>query len=438
MIVPTPAEAPSFKNVNDEDITFNTKDDPSLFFFKTINEQHVGEISYFRVMTGEITEGIDLVNMTNGSKERLSQLFISTGKNRIKVDKIVAGDIGASIKLKDCKTNHTLCGKNGTNVYPPIAYPLSRYRIAIEAKNTADEEKLTEIVNNVVKEDPSLTVEHSKELKQTILNGQGELHINILKWQIETVGKIDTQFVSPKIPYRETIKKSAKATYKHKKQSGGSGQFGEVYILIEPYFNGMPDQTEFPIRGREEKILPWGGKLIFQNCIVGGAIDTRFMPAILKGIMDKMEVGPLTGCHARDIVVSVYDGKMHPVDSNEISFKIAGMQAFREAFKNADPRILEPVYDIEVIAPEDRTGDVMTDLQSRRAMIEGIEGEGRYQRIKAKVPLAELDRYSTTLSSLTNGRATYSLKFYDYQQVSGDVQSKIIKEYEEQQKEDDK
>jgi elongation factor G len=279
--------------------------------------------------------------------------------------------------------------------------------------------------------DQTLLVNYSKELRQMILQGQGELHLNIVKWKLETIEKIPVEYLTPKIPYRETITKSAKSMFRHKKQSGGAGQFGEVHMMIQPYTEGMADQTEFPIRGRDEVKLDWGGKLIMNNCIVGGAIDARFLPAIMKGLMERIENGPLTGSYARDIVVNIYDGKMHPVDSNEISFKLAARHAFRDAFKNAGPKILEPIYDVEVLVPEDRMGDVMTDLQGRRAVIMGMDAEGNYQKIKARVPLAEMNRYSTALSSITSGRAMYGMKYADYTQVPGDIQDKLLKEYEE-------
>jgi elongation factor G len=406
--------------------------------FKTTIEPHLGEVSFFKVYSGEITEAMDMINPTRGSKERLSQLFVMNGKNREKVEKLLAGDIGATIKLKATFTNNTLNShKNPDDVIEPIAFPEPKFRVAVRAKTQSDDEKLGSVLSEINKMDPTLIVEYSKELKQVLLHGQGELHLNIAKWTIENLEKIGIEFIAPKIPYRETITKPAKSTYRHKKQSGGAGQFGEVYMMIEPYREGMKDQNEFPIRGRDVIELDWGGKLLMHNCIVGGAIDTRFMPAILKGIMEKIEEGPLTGSYARDIVVSIYDGKMHPVDSNEISFRLAGRHAFKEAFKNAGPKILEPIYDVEVIVPEEKMGDVMTDLQGRRAIIMGMDSEGNYQKILAKVPLAEMNRYSTALSSITSGRATYSMKFGEYTQVPGEIQDKLLKAYEDQEKEEE-
>ncbi|MEI7596352.1 MAG: elongation factor G [Bacteroidota bacterium] len=436
--VPSPEQSKLLKLSDGKDIAYNATGNPQLIVFKTSIEQHLGEVSYFKVTNGTITESLDMVNFDTDSKERLSQLFAISGKTRVKVEKLLPGDIGATIKLRDTKTGNTLNGgKAGTEKVEGIVYPESRHRAALRAKNTSDDEKLGGLLRQIHTEDPSLTFENSVELKQIIVSGQGELHLNIAKWIIEKINKIDVEYYSPKIPYRETITKQSKAMYRHKKQSGGAGQFGEVHMLIQPYTPEMKPQTEFAIRGTEEHILPWGGKLIYNNCVVGGAIDARFMPAILKGIMEKIEEGPLTGSYARDIVVNIYDGKMHDVDSNELAFKLAGRQAFREAFKTAGPKILEPICDVEVMVPEERMGDVMTDLQGRRAIIMGMEGEGVYQRIKARVPLAEMNRYSTSLSALTSGRGNYGMKIAEYQQVPSDVQDVLLKAYEAQEAQED-
>jgi elongation factor G len=429
---PAPNEMPAVKTQDGKEIECDASGETSLFVFKTAIEPHLGEMSYFKVYTGEVTESMDMLNGETASKERVSQLMITAGKNREKVTKIVAGDIGSTIKLKNTKTNTTLnAGKNSNIIFENIVFPDPKFRVAVKALNTGDDEKLGGILNEIHKVDQTVLVEYSRELKQLIIQGQGELHLNIVKWQLENQEKIPVEYIAPKIPYRETITKDAKSMYRHKKQSGGSGQFGEVHMMIQPYSEGMADQKEFPIRGREEVQLSWGGKLIMNTCIVGGAIDARFMPAIMKGLMEKMEEGPLTGSYARDIVVNIYDGKMHPVDSNEISFKLAARHAFRDAFKNAGPKIMEPIYDVEVLVPEDKMGDVMTDLQGRRAIIMGMEAEGTYQKIKARVPLAEMNRYSTSLSSITSGRAMYGMKYAEYAQVPGDIQDKLLKEYEE-------
>ena len=414
--------------------------DPAASFvgyvFKTTIEQHLGEMAFIKVAAGEVAEAMDLYNPNSNNKERISQLLVCAGKNRDKIEKAVAGDIVATIKLKGTQTSHTLV-KSGDTIIEPTLYPEPKFRTAVRAKNSSDDEKLGAALNEIKKTDPTFLMEQSKELRQTIISGQGEQQLNLVKWMIEKLSKIDIDYYPPKIPYRETITKSAEASYRHKKQSGGAGQFGEVHMLIEAYYDGMPNQMKYPIRGTETYDLPWGGKLVYNNCIVGGAIDARFMPAILKGIMERIEEGPLTGSYARDIVVNIFDGKMHPVDSNELAFKLAGRQAFREAFKNAGPKILEPIYDVEVFVPSDRMGDVMTDLQGRRGVVMGMESEGEFQIIKAKVPLAEMNKYSTTLSSITSGRASYGMKFSEYQQVPADIQAEIIKKYEEENKEEE-
>jgi len=435
---PSPNEMPATLTTNGKELTCNPEEPTSLLVFKTSIEEHLGEIAFFKVFAGEVTESMDLVNSTTSSKERIPQMLVIAGKKREKVEKVVAGDIAATIKLKNTRTGDTLnTSKNVDDVITPIDFPSPKISMAIKAKNTGDDEKLGARLSEMHKVDQTLEIEYSKELKQIIVKGQGELHLNIAKWHLEQLDKIPIDFFAPKIPYRETITKTAKAMYRHKKQSGGAGQFGEVHMLIEPFTEGMKFQGEFPIRATDEIQLAWGGKLVYNSCIVGGAIDARFLPAILKGIMEKIEEGPLTGSYARDIVVNVYDGKMHPVDSNELAFKLAGRNAFKEAFKNAGPKILEPIYDVEVMVPADRMGDIMTDLQGRRAIIMGMDSEGNYQKIKAKVPLAEMNRYSTALSSLTSGSGTYGLKFADYSQVPPDVQNALLKAYEELEKEDE-
>ena len=432
---PAPDETPAMKATNGNEHKCNAAEPFAGYVFKTTIEQHIGEVAFIKVCDGELVKAADILNTTTNTKERISQLLAFAGKNRIEVEKAVAGDVVATIKMKSSPTGSTLVAK-GDDVIEPTVYPEPKFRTAVRAKNTADEEKMGAALNEIRKTDPTFLMEQSKELKQMIISGQGEQHLNIVKWLVER-SKIEIEYYAPKIPYRETITKSAEAMYRHKKQSGGSGQFGEVHMLIESYYDGMPTQQKYPIRATETYDLPWGGKLIYNNCIVGGAIDARFMPAILKGIMEKMEDGPLTGSYARDIVVNIYDGKMHPVDSNELAFKLAGRNAFKEAFKNAGPKILEPIYDVEVFVPADRMGDVMTDLQGRRGIVMGMDSEGEFQNLRAKVPLAEMNKYSTTLSSITSGRASYSMKFAEYQQVPAEVQSEIIKKYEEENKDEE-
>ncbi len=437
-IAPAPNEVLGLKATNGKNIECNNAAPTSMFIFKTSIEQHVGEMSFFKVAAGEVAESADLINPNTDSKERITQLLVVAGKNREKVEKLCAGDFGACIKLKNTNNQNTLNNpKAGDIMIEATEFPNPKFRTAIKAKNNTDDEKLGALLTDLRKQDPTLIVEYSKELKQIILSGQGEQHLNTAKWYIEKANKVEIEFYPPKIPYRETITKNAEAMYRHKKQSGGSGQFAEVHMLIEPWFEDKPKQTKYPIRGTEEYPLNWGGKLVFNNCIVGGAIDARFMPAILKGIMEKMEEGPLTGSYARDIVVNVYDGKMHPVDSNEMAFKLAGRNAFREAFKNAGPKILEPIYNLETTVPADRMGDCMTDLQGRRGVVMGMDSEGEYQIIRAKVPLAEMNKYSTSLSSITSGRGSYNMSYSDYQQVPADVQNALLKAYEESQQDDE-
>ena len=444
-VVPHPSECNKREDTEGNIVLIDDTKPTSLFVFKTAVEEHIGEINFFKVITGSVEEGMDLINMTTKNKERISQLYVVAGKNRTKISKLVAGDIGATVKLKNTKTSDTLNAVNHNVKYNPVLNPIPRYRTAIRPLNESDDEKLGEALNRMREIDPSILVEYSKELKQIIIQGQGEHHLNILKWHLNNDYKIDIEFVVPKIPYRETITKVAQADYRHKKQSGGSGQFGEVHMIIEPYIKGSEPSSSYHVNGKDLKIslrnvethdLPWGGKLEYINSIVGGAIDTRFLPAILKGIMEKIEEGPLTGSYARDIRVIVYDGKMHPVDSNEISFKLAGRHAFSDAFKNAGPRILEPIYNIEVFVPSDYMGDVMSDLQGRRAIVQGMSSEKGLEKISAKVPLAEMYKYSTALSSLSQGRAMFQMEFSEYEQIPGDVQEKLLKAYEEENKED--
>ena len=425
------------KTVDGKEFKCNIDEATSLYVFKTSMEPHMGEVSYFKVYSGILNEGDDMINSRNGNKERLSQLLIPSGKNKEKISSVNAGDIACAIKLKDTKTEDTLFDAKADKVdFGPIGYPEPTIMVAVKAEESSDDEKMGAILNDMHKTDPTISVEHSRELRQIILKGQGDLHLNTIKWYFDNVHNIKIEFYAPKIPYRETITKSARAYYRHKKQSGGSGQFGEVHMFIQPYTENMKKPTDFPVRGTEDHEMPWGGKLIFNTCVVGGAIDTRFMPAIMKGIMERMEQGPLTGSYARDISVYIYDGKMHPVDSNEISFKLAGRHAFSTAFKNAKPKIMEPIYDLQIRVPEDMMGAAMTDIQGRRAMIMGMEADGHYQIINAKVPLAEMYRYATSLSSITSGRGTFTMTYDEYQQVPTDVQTQLLKEYEEAQEEE--
>lgn len=434
-VVPFVDEMPPVENAAGETVAPDANGPVSLFFFKTAMEPHIGEVQYFKVMSGTVTEGMDLTNANRGGKERLGQLFACAGAQRFKVDKMEAGDIGCAVKLKDVKTGDTLNDKNCDNKFDFIKFPDPKYIRAIKPVAESDNEKMMAAVYRMVQEDPTWVVEQSKELRQTLIKGQGEFHLRTLKWRLENLDKIQVELMPQRIPYRETITKSARADYRHKKQSGGAGQFGEVHMIVEPYTEGMSAPSIYRFGGQEYRITPrstdeinleWGGKLVFINSVVGGAIDTRFMPAILKGVLERMERGPLTGSYARDVRVIVYDGKMHPVDSNEISFMLAARNAFSQAFREAGPKILEPIYDVEILVPADYMGDVMSDLQGRRGLIMGMSSEGAIQRLSAKVPLAELANYSTSLSSITGSRASFTMKFASYELVPTNIQDELI------------
>ncbi len=438
-VVPFVSDMPKAVTVDEKDIALDSNGPLSIFVFKTNVEPHIGDVNYFKVMSGKIKEGDDVVNANRGSKERIAQLFAVSGQTKTKVNELVAGDIGVTVKLKDVHTGNTLNGKDAEFQFKEVDYPAYKFRRGVRAVKESDEEKLAVALTRMHEEDPTWIVEYSKELKQTIVYGQGEFHLRTLKWRIEHIDKIDIVFDEPKIPYRETITKASQADYRHKKQSGGAGQFGEVHMIIEPFVDGVPAQSSYKINGSEIKInvrdkqtvdLDWGGKLEFISSIVGGAIDARFLPAIMKGVMEKMEEGPLTGSYARDVRVIVYDGKMHTVDSNEISFKLAGRNAFSEAFKNAAPKILEPVYDLEVQVTSDCLGDAMSEIQNRRGIIMGMQSEKGNELITAKVPLKELYNFATALSSITGGRSYFKMGFASYELVPSDVQQKLLKEYE--------
>lgn len=444
-VCPFVSDMPDPVNTAGEPVAPKADGPLSIYFFKTSVEPHIGEVSYFKVMSGTLKAGDDLDNVTRGGKERLAQIFTVCGQYRNPIDALQAGDIGAAVKLKDVRTGNTLDSKGIDWQFDFIKYPAPKYVRAIRPLTESDSEKLMGVLTRMHEEDPTWLVEQSKELKQTLVSGQGEFHLRTLKWRIENNDKIPMEFVEPKIPYRETITKAARADYRHKKQSGGSGQFGEVHLIIEPYTEGMPEpdtykfgNQEFKLNVRDKQEIPleWGGKLVVYNCIVGGAIDARFIPAIVKGLMDRMEQGPLTGSYARDVRVMIYDGKMHPVDSNEISFRLAGRNAFSQAFKAANPKILEPVYDVEVLTPGDTMGDVMSDLQGRRAIIMGIESDSGIEKLSAKVPLKEMSSYSTSLSSITGGRSSFTMQFASYELVPSDVQERLLKEYAETNQED--
>lgn len=426
-VAPSPLEAKPERSIDGKEIAYLTNQPAVAFVFKTHIEPNLGKLTFFKVISGEITTASELINSQTGSVERLHQLFIMDGKTRNPVDRLIAGDIGATLKLRDTYTNQTLHARGHDVTIAPIDYPAPRIRTAVNARSKKDDERIGEVLQKIHQEDPTLEIEFSPEVKQLLISGQGELHLAVCKWMVENIYKLPVGFEAPKIAYRETIRKEATASYRHKKQSGGAGQFAEVHMKVEAYSEGMPEPRDLSIRGKEVIDLPWGGRLVFYNCIVGGVIDARFIPSILKGVMEKMEEGPITGSRVRDVRVMVYDGKMHPVDSNDISFKIAGMMAFREAFMKSEPQLLEPIYDLEVLVPEDIMGEVMGDLQTRRALIMGVDSRDHFQVIKARTPLAMLDRYSTTLRSLSQGRARFTQQFSDYAPVPADVQQKLSK-----------
>lgn len=445
-VVPFVEDMPAPVDTEGQEVKPDSNGPLSLYVFKTTVAPHIGEVSYFKVMSGTLKAGDDLDNMDRGSKERLAQIYCVCGQIKTPVDKLCAGDIGATVKLKDVRTGNTLNAKGCEHHFDFIKYPEPKYQRAVRPVTESDAEKLAGILQRMHEEDPTWIIEQSKELKQTILKGQGEFHLRTLKWRVENNDKLPIVFEEPKIPYRETITKAARADYRHKKQSGGAGQFGEVHLIVEPYTEGMPapdtyrfgnQEFKMNVRDTQEIPLEWGGKLVVCNCIVGGAIDARFIPAIVKGLMDRMEQGPLTGSYARDVRVCIYDGKMHPVDSNEISFRLAGRNAFSEAFRNSGPKILEPVYDVDVMVPADVMGDVMSDLQGRRAIIMGMSSENGFEKISAKVPLKEMASYSTALSSITGGRSSFTMKFASYELVPSDVQEKLLKAYAEKQQADE-
>jgi elongation factor G len=428
-VCPSANEMPPQKTISGQELPCDANGPACIFVYKTVSEAHVGDLSFFKVFSGTIKTGMELMNESNGVMEKINQLFLMEGNKRLPVNELVAGDIGATLKLRNTHVNNTLHIKGKNYELPPIEFPPSNMTVAIEPINKGEEEKLAQALHQLKEEDPTLIVEVSQELKQTLIHCQGDMHLAVAKWKIENLHKVPVKFIKPRIPYRETIRKAADANYRHKKQSGGAGQFGEVYMRIEPWYEGMPEPPGLTVRGRDIHNLDWGGKLVFYNCIVGGAIDTRFLPSILKGVMEKMHEGPLTGSYVRDVRVSVYDGKMHPVDSNDISFKIAGLQAFRQAFQQADPQVLEPINHVEVLCPEDLTGAIMGDLQSRRGIVEGMDTEGHFQKIMAKVPLAEMHDFSSSLRSITQGRAKFKMRFDSYQPMSYEMQRRLAEEY---------
>ncbi len=434
---PSPAEAVPTKTVDGTDVPVDPKAAASLFVYKLTSEAHLGDMTFFKVISGTVKPGLDLLNDQKNLIERFNQLFLMNGKKRVEIESICAGDIGATVKLKGTQIGHTLHEKNKNVVFPQIMYPNPKVRIAIVPKTKGEEEKVGMAMNQMHQEDPTIIIEHSQELRQAIVSSQGELHLSSIKWKLLNRYKVEVEFNEPRVPYRETIQKQVRGSYRHKKQTGGAGQFAEVHMLIEPWHEGMPNPDGITVRGKELIKLDWGGCLEYMNCIVGGVIDQRFMPAILKGVMDKMQFGPLTGSYVRDIRVAIYDGKMHPVDSNEAAFKTAGMNVFKDNFTQASPKLLEPIYNVEIKVPEEFVGDIMSDLPSRRGVILGIDTEGRYQKIKARMPLAELDKYATALRSMTQAKGTYQSEYAEYQAVPPNIQQELIDTYKKSQQDED-
>ncbi len=436
-VIPAPVEMPPIATVSGAELSADPNGKTCLFVFKSISEPNVGDMSFFRVYSGTVKHGMDVVNEQTGVTERLGQLFVVNGKNRSEVSELQAGDIGAVVKLKNTHVNNTLHDKGFNLVLPAIEFPAPKVRASVVSNRKGDEDKLGLALHSLHEEDPTLVIEHSQELKQVILYGQGEMHLQTAKHRLEHRHKLDVHFESARVPFRESIRKTVNSMYRHKKQSGGAGQFAEVHMRVEPFSEGMPAPEGLTVRGTEEHPLPWGGKLVFINSIVGGVIDQRFLPAILKGVMERMHEGPVTGSYVRDIRVTVFDGKMHAVDSNEAAFKTAGRMAFRDAFIQADPYLLEPIYHVQIITPEEQVGEIMSDLPLRRAEIVGIDADGHYQIVRTRMPLAELDRYSTVLRSLTAGRATFSAEFTEYAPVPGNIQHDLHQEYLKHQSEEE-
>lgn len=436
VVCPSANEMPPQITKSGEKLSCDSKGRTCMFIFKTVSEPHVGEMSFFKVYSGTIKVGMELFNETTGASEKLNQLYVVEGNKRTNVNELVAGDIGATLKLKNTHVNNTLHERGKNIELQPIIFPSPNMTMAIESVKKGEEERLSTALHQLREEDPTVLIEFSPELKQMLIHCQGDMHLAVIKWKIEHLNKVEVRFLRPRIPYRETIRRMAEANYRHKKQSGGNGQFGEVFMRIEPWYEGMPEPKGLPVRGRETINLDWGGKLVYYNCIVGGAIDLRFLPSILKGVMEKMHEGPLTGSYVRDVRVCVYDGKMHPVDSNDISFKIAGLKAFKQAFQEADPQILEPIYNVEVSSPDELTGSVIGDLQTRRAVVEGMDKEGHFTKIIAKVPLAEMNDYCSSLRSITQGRAKFKMRFYEYSAVPFEIQKKLQEDYSKMAREE--
>lgn len=413
---PTPLDKGSVQGLEDKSRTLSNDESLCTFVFKTISEAHVGELSLVRVFSGKLTSGSDVQNITQGASEKIGQIYKLNGKNRTDIGMLKAGDIGALVKLKKTSTGHTLCEKNNPIQLAPIAFPDPVISVAVRPKSRGDEEKISTGLHILHDEDPSFTVVNDPELRQTILSGQGDLHLTVIIDRLKEKYGVEVEQERPKIPYRETITAKADDKYRHKKQTGGAGQFAEVWMRIEPQKRGEG--------------------FAFANEVKGGNISGVFIPSIEKGVKQVLVEGPVAGYHVVDVKAIVYDGKEHPVDSKDIAFQMAGREVFKAAFLKARPILLEPIYDVEIKIPEEVMGDVMGDLSGRRGKIMGMEAEGHFQRLKAKVPLAELDQYATTLRSISSGRGVYSRKFSHYEQAPKDVEAKVIADAQRAKEED--
>jgi len=427
-VSPNPLEANPPKNIEGEEWALKDDGNPVLFMFKNSSESHVGDLLYFKVYGGTVEPGMDLQNSATGNSVRLSGLYLTNGEKREEINQMRTGDIGAAVKLKETGVNDTLHEKGHPLKLEPIHFPAPVIRTAVRLQREGDEDRLGNALHQLQREDLSMQVEHSQELRQVIIHGQGEEHLAVIKYELQNRFDLDIEFTTPRIAYRETITKKVRTHYKHKKQSGGAGQFAEVKMLIEPLKDNMPEHSDLKVRDVDEIDLEWGGKLIFRNCIVGGVIDNRFLPAILKGIMEKMENGPMSSCRVRDLRISVFDGSMHSVDSNDAAFKSAALMAFKKGFMDAAPKLMEPIYEILVTVPAQFMGDVMSDISTRRGQIQGMDAEGSIQKIKAQVPLEELDHYATHLKSITQGSASYSREFSHYAAVPREKQQQVVKQ----------
>ena len=380
------------------------------FVYKGLSEKHIGDLTFIKVFGGQVKVGEELFNANIDSSERIGQLYFIQGKNRVETDVIEAGDIGAAVKLKSAKVNNTLCDKTHAVILPEIEFPEPTLHTAIVPRSKSDVEKVGTGLNRLNEEDPTFKVEIDPELRQTVLSGQGELHFEVILARLKRKHQVEVDMVAPKIPYRETITAAAEAQGKYKKQSGGRGQYGDVWLKLEP----LPRSTGFE----------------FVNAIVGGAVPSKYIPAVEKGVKEAMKQGVIAGFSVMDIKVTLYDGSFHTVDSSDNAFKVAGSLGFKKAVQQAKPVILEPIINVEVLVPEDFMGDVMGDLSMRRGKIQGTEQEKSYQKIKAQVPLSELHRYSTSLRSMTQGRAMHRRSFSHYEHVPHDIAQKLIAEAE--------